>query len=322
MTEPLISVIVPVYKVEAFLHKCVDSIRGQSYQNLEILLVDDGSPDNCGQMCDSLAKEDARIKVIHKENGGLSSARNAGLDAMTGDYVGFVDSDDWIDPEMYRTLLTQMQESGAKIGACGIAMEYPDRTQSWNPYADPEDAPRVLTALQALQELTRQFVISNSVCDKLFSASVFKDIRMTEGIIHEDMEIMHHCLEQSEQVIYIPKLFYHYLMREQSITHGACAPRKFTMTDMTRKRMEYYAKAHPQAYPYGVCGHITACLDLIWMSAGVADCKDLRKTLIKEVRALAQQEIKALMPKKNQIRLMLCRFSPFLYSQFMKLYHR
>ena len=322
MAQPLISVIVPVYKVEQYLRKCVDSIRSQTYNNLEILLVDDGSPDNCSALCDQLALEDDRIKVIHKVNGGLSSARNAGLAAMTGEYVGFVDSDDWIDPQMYETLLTQMLESGAKIGVGGIAMEYPGRTQSWNPFSSPSDPVRMLSTLEALQELTRQFVISNSVCDKLFAASVFQNIHMTEGIIHEDMEIMHHCLEQSDPVVYIPKLFYHYLMREESITHGACSPRRFTMTDMTRKRMEYYKTVHPEAYAHGVCGHITACLDLIWMSAGVKECAALRKTLIQEARSLAVPEVTALMPKKNRVRLMLCKLSPCLYSKFMKFYHR
>ena len=100
MNEPLVSVIVPVYKVEKYLDKCIESIVGQTYENLEIILVDDGSPDNCPTMCDEWAQKDSRIKVIHKENGGLSSARNAGLDACTGDYIGFVDSDDWIEPDM------------------------------------------------------------------------------------------------------------------------------------------------------------------------------------------------------------------------------
>ena len=104
MDMPLISVIVPVYKTRRYLRQCVDSIRSQSYVNLEILLVDDGCPEGSGVRCDELAKEDPRIRVIHKENGGQSSARNAGLDAMQGAYVGFVDSDDWIEPEMYETL--------------------------------------------------------------------------------------------------------------------------------------------------------------------------------------------------------------------------
>ena len=99
-SQPKISVIVPVYKVEKFLDRCVESIVGQTYENLEIILVDDGSPDNCPSMCDKWAEKDSRIKVIHKENGGVSSARNAALYAATGDFIGFVDSDDWIEPDM------------------------------------------------------------------------------------------------------------------------------------------------------------------------------------------------------------------------------
>ena len=108
--EPLISVIVPVYKVEQYLDECVQSIRKQTYTNLEIILVDDGSPDRCPEMCDEYARQDSRIKVIHKPNGGLSSARNAGLDIATGEYVGFVDSDDIVKPNMYETLLSAFED--------------------------------------------------------------------------------------------------------------------------------------------------------------------------------------------------------------------
>lgn len=115
--EPLISVIVPVYKVEQYLDECVQSIINQTYKNLEIILVDDGSPDRCPEMCDEYARQDSRIKVIHKENGGLSSARNAGLDVATGEYIGFVDSDDFIDKEMYEKLLNAFKGGEAIFAA-------------------------------------------------------------------------------------------------------------------------------------------------------------------------------------------------------------
>ena len=121
--QPLISIIVPVYKVEPYLRRCVDSILNQTYRNLEVILVDDGSPDNCGSICDAYAKQDSRVKVIHKENGGLSSARNAGLDVMSGAYVGFVDSDDWIEPHMYESLLKLMEKFDAQMALGGVADE-------------------------------------------------------------------------------------------------------------------------------------------------------------------------------------------------------
>ena len=117
-SQPKISVIVPVYETEGLLDRCVESIVGQTYKNLEIILVDDGSPDNCPAMCDEWAEKDSRIRVIHKENGGVSSARNAALDIATGDYIGFVDSDDWIEPEMYSSLIQKISESGKNIALC------------------------------------------------------------------------------------------------------------------------------------------------------------------------------------------------------------
>lgn len=110
METKKISIIVPIYKVEQFIDKCIDSIVNQSYNNLEIILIDDGSPDRCPEICDEWAKKDSRIKVIHKENGGAASARNAGLEIATGDYIGFVDSDDWIDKDMYEFLIKQLPE--------------------------------------------------------------------------------------------------------------------------------------------------------------------------------------------------------------------
>ena len=111
----MISIIIPVYKTEPYLRKCVDSVLAQTYTNLEVILVDDGSPDDCGKICDEYAAKDSRVKVIHKENGGLSSARNCGLDVATGKYIGFVDSDDWIDPDMYETLLGLLLRYDADI---------------------------------------------------------------------------------------------------------------------------------------------------------------------------------------------------------------
>ena len=111
----MVSVIVPVYKVEPFLRRCVDSLLSQTYQNLEIILVDDGSPDRCGQICDEYAAQDARVKVIHKENGGVSSARNAGIEAAAGEYVTFVDSDDWVEPWAYQILRQLIVEHDADV---------------------------------------------------------------------------------------------------------------------------------------------------------------------------------------------------------------
>lgn len=118
--EKLLSVIVPVYKVEPYLRRCVDSIRNQTYKNLQIILVDDGSPDRCGEICDAYAEIDERIIAVHQKNRGLSGARNTGLRYAKGEYVAFVDSDDWIAPTMYETLVRMIEKNDLDIARCGI----------------------------------------------------------------------------------------------------------------------------------------------------------------------------------------------------------
>lgn len=120
ITKPKISIIVPVYKAEPYLRKCIDSILNQTFKDFELILVDDGSPDRCGEICDEYALKDSRIKIIHKENSGRSSARNVGLDIAQGEYIGFVDSDDWIEPDMYEVLYSKAKIESADI----IALNY------------------------------------------------------------------------------------------------------------------------------------------------------------------------------------------------------
>ena len=129
---PLISVIVPVYKAEAFLKKCTDSILSQSHREIELLLIDDGSPDNSGALCDAIAAEDTRVRVFHKENGGVSSARNLGLAHATGDYIAFVDSDDWLEPDTFSLLLSALTENGADSAGCGNYNVSDSGITGWN----------------------------------------------------------------------------------------------------------------------------------------------------------------------------------------------
>ena len=171
MSEPLISVIVPVYNAEKYIEKCVASIRAQTYRNLEIILVDDGSCDRSGELCEAFALEDSRIVVIRKENGGVASARNAGLDAMHGDYVGFVDADDWIDPEIYEVLLQRMIAENAQISCCGTAIVTGEKITG---YFNPDmDVQFTVGGADAQSELIRCSCITNAMWDKLYSAEIF-----------------------------------------------------------------------------------------------------------------------------------------------------
>ena len=163
----LISIVVPVYKVEPYLDKCISSIVNQTYKNLEIILVDDGSPDNCPAMCDAWAEKDNRIRVIHKPNGGLSDARNAGMYVATGELMAFVDSDDWIAPDMYEQLYRRLTEDGSDIAACGVQMVWGDNTL---PRMLTRPGNRILSRDEAMQAIIEETWLKQPVWYKLYKS--------------------------------------------------------------------------------------------------------------------------------------------------------
>lgn len=226
--NPLISIIVPIYKTEAYLQRCVDSILAQTYENLEVILVDDGSPDGCPEICDEYAKKDARVRVIHKENGGLSSARNAGLDIAQGDYIGFVDSDDVVDEQMYSVLANIAQENGTGISGVGGLAVYPE-TAVEEELAVRTGEIKFNTHLDFIRGLLLRK--SNcSVCSKLFSAELFKKHRFKTGRLNEDMLLLCEMFfEEKCTYAYTEDYYYLYFQREGSICHSGFSPAIYDM---------------------------------------------------------------------------------------------
>ncbi|KAA8824911.1 glycosyltransferase [Bifidobacterium reuteri] len=220
---PLISVIIPVYKVQQYLDVCVTSVVSQTYRNLEIILIDDGSPDDCPCMCDAWAAKDERVKVIHKTNGGLSTARNAGLDVFSGDYVAFVDSDDWIDEGMIARLYQWMASNGdADVTVCGVIKEF-ETGGLQNIDADyPE---RTFSRDEALRSfLYHRDRMTDSVWNKLFSARFFRGeqaLRFPDGINSEDYYLLSHVYHVMKGLYYNPEPHYHYRIRGGSISTKA-----------------------------------------------------------------------------------------------------
>ena len=178
--KPQISVIVPVYKVERYLRRCVQSILNQTHSNLEVILVDDGSPDGSGALCDEFAKQDSRVQVIHKDNGGLSDARNAGLSIARGDYVTFVDSDDWIEPDAYEAMLALAEESGAQLVCAGRYDE--DETTGQITVGLCPEKRELISDKEALRRILRWDNMDSSACDKLYARALFRDIRYPVGL--------------------------------------------------------------------------------------------------------------------------------------------
>ena len=216
--EPLISVIVPVYKVEKYLHQCVDSILNQTCQNLEVILVDDGSPDNCGAICDEYARKDPRIRVIHTENVGQASARNTGLGYASGDYVTFVDSDDWVDSELYETI---MRKAPFPVAVFGVTMDRPDGDQKKvlkaceesvliQPDKDGDDLCKLAEAS-----------LLGYACNKIYSKDVLKHKVFPDAKLREDLLFNLDVLKNVSEIQLMNVEGYHYVQHESSTLHGA-----------------------------------------------------------------------------------------------------
>ena len=210
----LISIVVPVYKVEPYLDKCVSSIVNQTYKNLEIILVDDGSPDNCPAMCDAWAEKDNRIRVIHKPNGGLSDARNAGMSVATGELMAFVDSDDWIAPDMYEKLYHHLTEDGSDIAACGVQMVWENNTP---PRLLTRPGSRTLNRDEAMQAIIEESWLKQPVWYKLYKSKLVRDICFPVGKYHEDVFWSYQAVGKTSKVSVSDYVGYYYLQRGGSI---------------------------------------------------------------------------------------------------------
>lgn len=237
----MISIIVPVYKVEPYLHQCVDSILAQTYRDIEVLLIDDGSPDRCGEICDEYAEKDSRVRVFHTENRGLSVARNLGLREAKGEYIGFVDSDDWIEPDMYEVLLRRMQETGADIGVCGY-WEENDSTSTPSRISDA-----IFEGTDSLKALLDR-KISNHAWNKLYRRTVFESVSFPEGCNHEDIATMHRLLNEARIVVVIPDPKCHYRQRSDSITKTHSAKNLIAYADAYMDRYSFLKVKQPSVF--------------------------------------------------------------------------
>ena len=218
METALISVIIPVYMVENYLDRCVRSVVSQTYRNLEILLIDDGSPDRCGSICDEWAKRDGRIHVIHKKNGGLSDARNTGIDTSKGSYLAFVDSDDSISPDMLHHLYEAIQREHADMSICSYRYVDENGSVILKTIHDSPIRNEMLTGEEAIQRLCSPFYwYYVTTWNKLYRADLFSDIRFPVGKIREDEFVAHRLLGKCERIVCIPCKEYDYLQRDGSI---------------------------------------------------------------------------------------------------------
>lgn len=241
--EDKVSVIVPVYNVAQYINRCVESIQNQSYKNLEIILVDDGSTDQSGDACDKFSANDNRIIVIHKENGGLSDARNAGIDKASGKYIAFVDGDDFLHKDFILSLITACKNNSADIAACGHTLYYSENLQ----FPTKANGDTVFSAEQAVKDIfTDKKTVDVMAWNKLYKASLFEGgIRYPVGKVHEDVATTYKLLSAVNNVAYVDLPFYFYVQRKDSIVNQPFNEKRLALLEII-KEIEPFAQAHPE----------------------------------------------------------------------------
>ncbi len=238
---PLVSIIIPVYGVESFLRRCLDTVINQTYADLEIILVDDGSPDKSGAICDEYALKDSRIKVIHQENKGLCGARNAGLEKATGAYIGFIDSDDWIAPDMYEYLVKKLEKYNADIVSC----QYYRVIAGKNTKARCDGTDKIMNRGEAIDELVSRFTIRSTFWNKLFRREFFDSFRFPEGRTYEGTLSMHKIFEKADRIVMLGDPKYYYFDNETSIINTKSVKNAVNYALSYIERYEYLINDYP-----------------------------------------------------------------------------
>lgn len=318
--DPLISIIVPIYNVEKYLERCVESLRAQTYGNLEIILVDDGSPDGCPAICDAYAKKDDRIRVIHQKNAGLSGARNAGIDASKGAYLAFVDSDDYVAPDFIRALYDLLQESGCAIGQCRFAYVQGEpicakESSSWRIYRGES----LMEQLYGPEEEATYFVVA---WNKLYRSELFEQIRYPVGRIHEDEATTYLLFHEGRKLAFLDRALYGYYTENEGSITAHFSRKRLQWLEAHEERIQFlkehgYERLLPRAYRKLCDACITfyfRCTDDV---EGAAVIRRELKGRLRTYRSQGAIWIAAL-PFRTRAGYGLFNLSPAVYAKLLK----
>lgn len=317
----LVSIVIPIYNVEKYIHKCIESVLGQTYKNLEIILVEDGSPDRCPSICDKYAQEDKRIKVVHKENGGLSDARNAGIEIAKGDFIAFIDGDDYIAPNMIEVLLKLSIAEQACITVCNYCRvfsngkEIPRKTKF---------STKVMNNIEALEDL----FMSPSCCEvmtwnKLYDLSLFKQnaICFPKGKIHEDNFTTYKLFYAAKKIVYTDTILYYYVQRADSIMSKKFNLRRLDLLEAVKQTKDfvklYRLPLDQQVTNYEMMMHFNILNSMVYsVDENRAVWKKIRSDLLTMMKPLLRNPYVSV---KHKIGLLLLKFG--VYSSAIKLYN-
>ncbi len=325
--DPLVSIIIPIYKVEQYLHRCVDSVLAQTYKNIEIILVDDGSPDRCSEICDEYAAADKRVKAIHQKNGGLSAARNAGFEACEGEYLYYLDSDDFITSDCIELLYKGIIKTGADV-SCGSYKFFFD--------GDSCDVCRKIKTYDVMDssvvlrnlldgKVSLEFAV---VWNKLIKKDKVSSIRFPIKKYHEDEYYNWKLYLNTESVCFINQITYMYYQRKSSITGSGFGNHNFDFLGALEERIEYFSTNRTELYPLAVKSYRMSLIDYFY--CGINRCKN-RKSLIyskKDIHKMYKESFRRfnrstdfdLYTCKQKIRNLIFFYLPWILNQSIKVY--
>ena len=318
-TNPLVSVIVPVYKVEPYLRRCLDSIVRQTYKNLEIILVDDGSPDGCPAICDEYAAKDSRIVVVHKENGGLSDARNAGLEIAKGEYISFVDSDDWVADVYIEALWTALESQKAELAVCNYHVTESSYTLK---ISDCDYKPsEVLEPVQAVKKLwSKDAVAFVTSWGKLIKASLLDGLRFPKGFIHEDEYTTYKILYRASKTVFLNLPLYFYFQRKDGII-GKVKPDSLTRLHARIERYFFFREAQERELAKiclrndGLCWNLFSAFRLLRKGHAVQGFVDIGE-IVGLLRQCQKDHWRSSAPIREKIKLGIIAFAPSLCAAY------
>ena len=311
MEEKMISVIVPVYMVENYLTECLDSIINQTYKNIEVLLIDDGSKDNSGMICDRYAEAHKNIKVIHKENGGLSSARNEGLKLARGNFISFIDSDDYLNTDMFSIMMEEQEKYNADVVICGRTYVYGDRQV----VRAKSDVRKVMGSAEAIALMNTSILGYYDVAawDKLYRRELFENIEFPIKKLSEDWYTTYKVFDKANVIVYNSKPLYYYRQRENSITHNRTV--NWDSMKASYEVMEYVKCKTPQYIKEAEFSYTFATVGVI---DNLIEQRKINRSQIFELIQKIKPYLKETytypgLSKKRIMQLKLLKFFPNLY---------
>ena len=318
--KDLISVIIPIYKVEKYLEKCIQSIIAQTYNNLDIILVDDGSPDNCGNIIEEYRKKDKRIRTIHQDNGGLSDARNSGIKIANGKYILCIDSDDWIENNMIEVLYKNIIDNNADISICEFIEE--DDEGKMISHKNYNNKIEIFRKKEAIKKLIEQDIITNHAWNKLYKTKLFDNVEYPKGQLMEDISTTYKLFEKSEKIVYQNTPLYHYIQRGTSILGNITEKRINDQEYAIFERNKYLISKYPEYKKIIQIDNLTNVKTLYYLAI-MGNHKNLYnsnkyKKYYREYK-MVYKELKPYVKEKDKISLKLFYKNRELYKIYAKL---